>query len=242
MALLARQGGEYWDVNSGRRVTGLARHVANGFFAHIESRDFSCPMAQGVAADDAATVGVYGAMDSADTIAQIYADLGHWSRGLTDDRNVSFAALFTQSNMADHAAFHSQLWRSLSALRAQEPRDAVCPEGVSEDPTSPDFAVCLHGVAFFIVGLGPHSPRLARRLAYPAVVFNPHRQFERLRETGKMARVQAMSRKRDMALQGSINPLLSDHGVRSAALQYSAHPVESADQCPYHTAMASAVG
>jgi len=63
---------------------------------------------------------------------------------------------------------------------------------------------------FFVIGLHPYASRLARRFSNPALVFNSHRQFEKLREDGRYWKIQAATRSREIDLQGSINPNLAD--------------------------------
>ena len=55
----------------------------------------------------------------------------------------------------------------------------------------------------------------------PAIVFNPHIQFERMRKKGIFKKVQNIIRLRDKLLQGSINPMLSDFGDKSEVFQYT---------------------
>lgn len=74
---------------------------------------------------------------------------------------------------------------------------------------------------------------MARRLPSPALVFNSHRQFDRLRADGRYAKMQAATRERDIALQGSINPNLADHGEASEARQYSGRAVDADWICPF---------
>ncbi len=64
------------------------------------------------------------------------------------------------------------------------------------------------------------------------MVFNSHHQFDRLRADGRYGRMQAAIRKRDGALQGSINPNLADFGDASEARQYSGREVEPDWRCP----------
>ena len=89
------------------------------------------------------------------------------------------------------------------------------------------------GTALFVIGLHPGSARMSRRFAWPALVFNPHVQFDRLRETGKYERMQAVIRERERALQGDINLALCDFGVQSEARQYSGRLVEAGWRPPF---------
>ena len=116
---------------------------------------------------------------------------------------------------------------------------AGCPS-VSTDPNDPQFSFSFAGQAFYIVGMHPNSSRIARRFPWPTLVFNPHEQFERLRADGKWKRMQQAIRARDVALQGSINPMLSDFGEEPEARQYSGRavsrdwvaPFPNAHKCP----------
>jgi FPC/CPF motif-containing protein YcgG len=65
------------------------------------------------------------------------------------------------------------------------------------------------------------------------MVFNVHAQFERLREERLFERMQETIRSRDLKLQGSLNPNLSDFGKQSEAKQYSGRPVEKEWKCPF---------
>ena len=83
-----------------------------------------------------------------------------------------------------------------------------------------------------MIGLHPGASRQARRFETPVLVFNSHRQFQRLRADGRYAKMQKATRGRDVALQGSINPNLADFGTASEARQYSGRAVEPHWACP----------
>jgi FPC/CPF motif-containing protein YcgG len=65
------------------------------------------------------------------------------------------------------------------------------------------------------------------------MVFNSHIQFERLKERGIYGRIQREVRAREINLQGSINPNLSDFGERSEAAQYSGRAAPADWRCPF---------
>lgn len=87
-------------------------------------------------------------------------------------------------------------------------------------------------MGFFIIALHPGSSRPLRRFTYAALVFNPHMQFEELRETGKYNNMKYAVRKRDLAYSGSINPMLTDFGDASEIYQYSGRKYDNTWQCP----------
>ncbi len=146
----------------------------------------------------------------------------------------SYVALFDGPfNMNEHE-FESQLWSQLWRLHKLDIKAGNSPaEDVSSDTNNPQFSLSLLGHPFFIIGLHPHASRLARRFSHPAMVFNSHRQFDKLREDGRFEKMQAAIRARDIELQGSINPNLADYGEASEARQYSGREVEDQWQCPY---------
>lgn len=145
----------------------------------------------------------------------------------------SFAAVFDGPGITDERRFEALLWSQLQRLHDLDAsRGSRWAADVSMDPASPRFSLSLAGHPFFIIGLHPGASRHARRFGFPALVFNSHRQFNRLRADGRYARMQTAIRRRDTALQGSINPNLADFGQDSEALQYSGRVVEPDWRCP----------
>jgi FPC/CPF motif-containing protein YcgG len=110
-------------------------------------------------------------------------------------------------------------------------------ESVSRNPQDADFSFSFAETGFFIVGLHKASSRLARRFPWATLVFNTHAQFERLRWQNQFERMQQTVRARDLKLQGSLNPNLSDFGKQSEAKQYSGRAVEENWKCPFHAQM-----
>jgi FPC/CPF motif-containing protein YcgG len=103
---------------------------------------------------------------------------------------------------------------------------------VSRDPDDPRFAFSFGGRAFFVVGLAPSGERWARTFPWPLLAFNAHRQFRELRKSGQFERMQEVVRQRDEALEGDINPNLSDWGTHTEARQYSGREVDEKWRCP----------
>ena len=89
------------------------------------------------------------------------------------------------------------------------------------------------GEAFFVVGLHPHASRPARRFERPAMVFNLHDQFEQLRAQGRYDKLSKAILSRDVELAGTPNPMLEEHGIVSAARQYSGRAVSDEWRCPF---------
>jgi FPC/CPF motif-containing protein YcgG len=146
----------------------------------------------------------------------------------------SLVVLFETGAASSEEQFEETLWKRLRSLsekdhwlgQAHDPR-------VSSDPGDPHFALSFGGEAFFVVGLHPVASRPARRFASPAIVFNLHNQFERLRDQGRFDKMRKTIVARDEQLAGTINPMLADHGTVSAARQYSGRMVDASWRCPY---------
>lgn len=131
----------------------------------------------------------------------------------------SFVASFRGPVHEDEAGFERSLFGLLQRLHDTD--DQPWAPGVGSDPADPHFAFSVGGAAYFVVGLHPAASRVARRAPLPTVVLNPHEQFERLRRDGRFEGMRSRIRARDESLQGSINPMVADHGDASEVRQYS---------------------
>ena len=141
-------------------------------------------------------------------------------------------AVFESPSDLQPSAFEALLWQQLQQLHDAD--EAPWDNAVSSNPDNPHFSFSFPRTAFFIVGLHPASDRLSRRFPWPALVFNPHAQFERLRAEDRWERMQHVNRAREIQLQGAINPVLRDFGKESEARQYSGCPVEASWRAPFH--------
>ena len=148
----------------------------------------------------------------------------------------SLVAVFNGPRDTDESRFEALLWSQLQRLHGIDVRrGSPWADDVSRDPDDPRFSLSLAGHPFFVIGLHPGASRLARRFEAPVLVFNSHRQFDRLRADGRYGRMQAATRARDIALQGSINPNLADFGTAPETRQYSGRAVEAGWRCPFRT-------
>jgi len=145
---------------------------------------------------------------------------------------VTCVALF-DDDVLDEPDFERRLWRHLQALHRCDRRDFAWASGVGQDPGAVDFSFSIAGRAFFLVGMHPQACRLARRAPLPSIAFNFHGQFEQLRSSGKYDKLQQVIRSRDVALQGSVNPMLSRFGEASEARQYAGCAVDADWACPF---------
>lgn len=146
----------------------------------------------------------------------------------------SAAIIFEQPEDISEEIFERFMWQRLQSLSDLDATNYPFDERVSLDPNSPDFSFSLKSEAFFIIGLHPASNRPGRRFKYPALVFNPHAGFDQMRTQNQYEKMKNIVRKKDMAISGSINPMLDDFGNSSEVYQYSGKQYSSSWQCPLH--------
>ncbi|GAC1516271.1 MAG: guanitoxin biosynthesis heme-dependent pre-guanitoxin N-hydroxylase GntA [Gemmatimonadaceae bacterium] len=214
------------------------RSIHADFRAFVANPRFSCLAAKGVVHADAYRLGVYGSLGSRRSTRALVADMAGWLDTLesTQHRLRAFIGVFPAHIPRTEDEFEQRLWAQLQHLHGEDTRSGSWDPSVSDDPESADFAFSFGGRALFVIGLHPYSSRVARRFTLPALVFNPHAQFERLRADGRFETLRAAVREREIALQGSLNPNLADFGERSEARQYSGRAAESDWRCPFHRA------
>ncbi len=215
----------------------LQQHVHDAFRAFIEDAGFPCLAAKGTIHRGDEHLRVYGAIGSESASDLIAVDLTDFARhaATNGDRQTAFVAVFTGDSPENESTFERELWRQLQQLHDRDDPNAGWDPAVSADPDDRRFSFSFAGTAMFVVGLHPNSSRLARRFQWPALVFNPHAQFEHLRQEGRYERLRDLIREREVALQGSTNPNLSDFGERSEANQYSGRDTtQETWRCPFH--------
>ena len=233
-----------WDGSRFRRVVPadkpippLALTAFNGLLDHIRNETFSCIGAKAALNSGLFRTGFYSEMNLASTTRTLAGDLTSFVReqGAAGSNYSSFAAIFAAPQIEDELSWERMLWKQLNDLHALDAPVFDWDPSVSGDPADPTFSFSFARTGFFIVGLNPQSSRLARRFPWATLVFNPHAQFERLRETKQFDRLQQAIRAREIALQGSLNPNLSSFGEESEARQYSGRPVDEKWKCPFHS-------
>ena len=219
----------------------LSKHIENTgatpsiseFSEFIIGKDHPCLMAQTVFSMDKVDFHEYDDFGSRKTAKNILKDLKVYLENYDFESNefLTFLVGFRGKQDYTEEEFEQKLWEQLQHLH--EVDDAEWDEEVDPDPESANFSFSLGGRAFYIVGMHPNSSRKARQAPYPAIAFNLHWQFERLREMGTYYTVRDKIRDRDKDLQGNINPMLEDFGKKSEARQYSGRKVGEEWKCPF---------
>ncbi len=218
------------------RRTARVALVDETFRAFVNDAGFPCLAGKGVVRSGSYGLGVFGTLGSARGSRALARELAGFTRELPrETTNMrAYVAIFPGNAPETEDEFERRLWAQLQRLHEGDDPRASWDPAASEDPSDPHFAFSFAGCAYFVVGLNPVSSRVARRFQWPALVFNPHAQFERLRETGHFERLRASIREREIALQGSLNPNLADFGEQSEARQYSGRQAEPEWRCPFH--------
>jgi uncharacterized protein len=241
---LASSNSNYSTFDNGRltrRDTGeappaLTRFVHDGLRGLVLSEQFSCDGGKAALRRGTYAFGFYASLLSPGSLSGLASDLYTFVTDVTtaEAQFTTFIASFEGPHPASEEDFERTLWRSLQHLHdLDHPFDEWAPT-VSADPEDPEFSFSFAGTAFFVVGLHAASSRAARRFAWPTLVFNPRQQFDDLRASGRYSRFKQVIRRAEVVLQGSTNPMLSDHGSQSEARQYSGRDVDADWRCPFH--------
>lgn len=205
------------------------------FIARVADPSFPCLGAKAAINAGSYIVSVFDELGSGSSSKRVASELEAFARSDMRRTNTyaTFVAIFRTPRNLDEGEFERLLWIQLQQLHLIDAKTYEWNPAVASDPCNPRFSFCFATQAFYVVGLHANSSRLARRFPWPTLVFNPHEQFERLRQEGKWTRMQEAIRAQDMALQGNINPMLSDFGERSEARQYAGRAVAEDWQAPF---------
>ena len=212
--------------------------LAENFRKFIHQTDFPCVGAKSALAKGTLDVLIARDIRSNWDDRRIYDGITRIVHNYREDRALfqSFAVIFEGPVDLDEKTFENFLWARAESLTNKDTWLGTSSDSrVSNDPDDPHFSLSFGEEAFFIVGLHPNASRPARRFERPVLVFNLHDQFEQLREQGRYERMRAKIIERDVALAGSVNPMLARHGTISEARQYSGRNVaESEWKCPFN--------
>ena len=144
----------------------------------------------------------------------------------------SAAVIFREPLNIDEGTFDSLFWQRLKALSSLDKERYKHDPRVDSDPRSSRYSFSLKEEAIFVLGLHPESKTRSRRFKYPTLIFNPHAEFEKLRNTNRYSKMKQVVRRRDVAYSGSINPTLADFGEVSEVYQYTGVQYNEDWTCP----------
>ncbi|MGI8821493.1 MAG: guanitoxin biosynthesis heme-dependent pre-guanitoxin N-hydroxylase GntA [Chthoniobacterales bacterium] len=214
---------------------GFAAEAHAAFRDFVLEQSFPCVGARAAVHGGSYRLATYDELANEATTVALGRDLFDFTRSEICARSeyATFVAVFRAPENCDEHEFEQRLWAQLGFLNKLDAEQFDWDPQVRSDPTDPQFSFSFAGHALYVIGLQPNSSRLARRFRWPALIFNPHEQFERLRADGKWKRMQETIRERDVQLQGSVNPMLSDFGETTEARQYSGRAVDDDWRAPF---------
>jgi uncharacterized protein len=213
----------------------LTNTITSEYLKFIDDRDFPCIAAKAALSENQIEVFVADHLACPNTDVDILRFLyGFVDAYRVSEKNYhSAVVIFTGPEYCSEELFGNLLWQRLQAISDLDAAHFVWDERVKKDPTSPDFSFSIKEEAFYVIGLHSNSSRKSRQFKYPALVFNPHDQFEKLRASNKYTAMKEAVRKRDIKLSGSVNPMLADFGESSEVFQYSGRQYDINWKCSF---------
>lgn len=223
---------------------GFQRAAHAAFREFVMRQEFPCVGARAALNSESYALATYDELGSASATEQLARDLFEFTRSEIREASeyATFVAVFAQPLTEDEQQFEARFWRQLRGLHELDAEHFDWDPTVSANPSDAQFSFSFAGQSLYVIGMHPNSSRVARQFRWPTMIFNPHEQFERLRADGKWKRMQQTTRERDLALQGSVNPMLSDFGEASEARQYSGRAVEDDWRAPFAAKTAQPAG
>ena len=208
--------------------------IIEEYLAYIECREFPCIAAKAALSRQQVKCMVAGNIACPNNDAEILQFLYDFVDVYRSSKEFYHSAtiIFSGPEINSEEMFDALLWQRLQALEILDAKKYDYDNRVEADPASAKFSFSIKEEAFYVIGLHPASSRHARQFKYPALVFNPHAQFEQLRASTKFEAMKNTVRKRDLAFSGSVNPMLHDFGESSEVYQYSGRKYDDTWQCP----------
>ncbi|GGB74776.1 hypothetical protein GCM10007424_13420 [Flavobacterium suaedae] len=213
------------------------KEIINQFTSFIESKTFPCVAAKAAFTKKQLKVIVAEHMacpkDDRSILEAIYNFIKDYRQ--SEKLFHSIAVIFPYTEIENEIMYDQLFWKRLQALADLDAEKFEYDYRVDSEPDSENFSFSLGNEAFFVIGLHPKSSRKARQFKYPAIVFNPHAQFEQLRENKQYVKMKNIVRKKDIAYSGDINPMLEDFGESSEVYQYTGRQYSESWKCPFHS-------
>lgn len=216
-------------------LSGKADHLHSLLHPFILKSAFPCLLARSAFNHSAYRFGTYENAHEGPCVEAVAHDLHEFVQNQPPPEETfsTFIAAFLSPASHSEEEFETLLFGVLQQLNqldteAGHPWDA----DTSCDPDDPRFSFSFAGRSFFVVGLHGLASRLSRKFPYQLLTFNAHRQFDYLRMVGRFEAFQQAIRRRDEALQGNVNPALTDFGDDTEAKQYSGRLPEADWRAP----------
>ena len=172
--------------------------METAFRQFVLAPDFPCLGAKAALNSHSETVRTFAELGTAESTDLLAAGLSEFIQDPCE--YATFIAIFESPRQTSEQEFEGLLWKQLRLLHTRDPRRSEWAHNVSPDPADPHFSFSFGGQALYVIGMHANSSRVARRFPWPALIFNPHEQFERLRSDGKWRHMQETIRERDLQL------------------------------------------
>ncbi|MFN0012152.1 MAG: YqcI/YcgG family protein [Phycisphaerales bacterium] len=120
--------------------------------------------------------------------------------------------IFEGPTAASPEQFRDRFW---STLQQASDIDALCfspTREVDSKLTSPHFGYSIGQRGWFVNGSFPSAPLIGRRTPLPTLICNLQSNFEQLKHSGQFVRIQKANTARQLAVQGCVNPYLTELG------------------------------
>jgi len=201
----------------------------------IVGKEYPCVPAMRSILSGSYLVGVYRDFGTGRQADRLYQDLMYFREKQKSMQSLyySFWAIFDDRECS-FPDFETRLWNELSQLASRPENSAAWDKNFSDDPQQENFCISLGGEAFFVVGMHPDSPRLARRFPFPTLIFNLYDQFEELSRRGQYEAIVKTNRERELSYQGSLNPMVEKYGDKWESIQFSGKENLPEWKCPFH--------
>lgn len=204
--------------------------VGNLFSSYVLDGSHPCVMARFMVNGKQVFLASYGELGDADRCADACHNFYKVLVASEADSSLySLVAAFLSQASHTEKALDRALWNQLNGMHQLDRNLLSWNSCVSQDPANPKFSFRGSGTAWYVVGLHPAASRSSRQFAFPTLIINRHAQLTALREQGRYDQI----RERDVQLQGSVNPMLKDHGDASEAIQYSGRAVDTQWSRPF---------
>lgn len=243
--IVRARNGRNWVRQFGSNEDPFPSEAQAAFQKLVSDFAFPCIGAKAALNSGAISFGFYGPLGADSSTKNLARDLEQFTRRNVEQSPGALAtmiAVFRGPFDLSELEFEKLLWLQLQKLHEVKAARWAWDARVSSDPNDPRFSFSFAGQAYYIVGMHENSSRAARSFPWPTLAFNPHEQFEKLRDNGHWERMKRTIRQRDYELQGSVNPMLNDFGEISEARQYSGRSVAPDwkapfvwhGKCPFH--------
>jgi len=209
--------------------------IVNEFLTFIRDKEFPCIAAKAAVSLEQIHVQVVDHLACPNDDGKIlhflceFIDLYRQSPNLYH----SAAVIFKRPGNLTEDTFDELLWSRLQSISDLDALTYEWDSRVGKETMSADFSYSIKSEGLYVIGMHPASSRRSRQFSYPAFIFNPHGQFEKLRQDQKYQPMKEVVRKRDLKLSGTINPMLADFGESSEVFQYSGKQYQKSWNCPF---------